>query len=166
MFKGSSLADGFIEKCRTVLRSLFSETVVFMSAVQLAEVHPEAAVSLARMCMNLVVEAMGHVRDQEKRDEYVEKALNELEIARDLFASVILGEPVSAIARRFIPQGSEDRRVLILDTAHSHTHRAIDSLKKSKNFGLYHELLQLLSKARRESAPTTLYRLAYKMARS
>ena len=106
------------------------------------------------------------LRSQERRDEYLERACNELEIAKDLFASAILGESSSAIARRFVPEGAEDRRVLILDIANSHTHRAIDSLKKSKNLQLYQELLELLSKARRDSAPTTLYRLACKMAKS
>jgi hypothetical protein len=158
------LANGFI-KFRKVIHSLFSETAVFMSGVQLAEAHPEAAISLARTCMKLVIEAMELLRSQEERDEYIEKACNELEIAKDLFASVVLGESSSAISRRFVPEGAEDKRVLILDIAHSHTHRAIDSLKKSKNFELYHELLELLSKARRDSAPTTLYRLAYKMAK-
>jgi len=160
------LADNFIEKCRKVLHSLISETVVFMSGVQLAEAHPEAAISLARTCMNLVSEVREQLRAQERRDKYLEKASEELEIARYLFMSVIVGEPVSTIARMNIPRGSEDNKVLILDIAHSHTHRAIDSLRKSKNFESYHESLQLLSKARRDSAPTTLYRLAYRMARS
>lgn len=136
-----------------------------MSGVQLAEAHPEVAISLARTCRNLVSEAMEHLDSREIRDEYLEKACDELEIARDLFTSVILGEPASTIARRNIPRGTEDNKVLILDIAHSHTHRAIDYLKESKNFALYHEPLQLLSKARRESAPTTLYKLAYEMAR-
>ena len=160
------MADNFIEKCRKVLHPLISETIVFMSGVQLAEAHPEAAISLARTCMNLVSEVREQLRAQERRDKYLEKASEELEIARCLFMSVIVGEPASTIARMNIPKGSEDNKVLILDIAHSHTHRAIDSLKKSKNFESYHEPLQLLSKARRDSAPTALNRLAYRIAGS
>lgn len=160
------MTDRFTEKCRKVLRSLISETVIFISGIQLAEAYPEAAISLARTCMNLVSKARKHLKSEEKRDEYVEKACDELEIAMNLFMSVILGKPASAIARRHIPQGAEDSRVLILDIAHSHTHKAIDFLKKSKNFERDRETLHLLSKARRESAPTTLYKLAYKISRS
>jgi len=157
---------GFIEGCRRVLRSLISETVVFVAGVEMAEAHPETAVSLARTCMELVNEAMRQISSPEGRDEHLEKAYGELGIARELFKSVIVGEPVSPIAKRAIPQGAEGRRILILDIAHSHTHRAIDSLRKSKNFESYQELLHILGKARRESAPTTLYRLAYETAGS
>ncbi len=156
----------FIEGCRRVLRSLISETVVFVAGVERAEAHPEAAVSLARTCLELVNEAMRQISGPEGGDEHLERAYGELEIARELFKSVIVGEPVSFIARRAVPQGAEGRRVLILDIAHSHTHRAIDALRKSKNFESCQELLHILGKARRESAPTTLYRLAYEMARS
>jgi len=155
-----------IKGCRRVLGSLISETVVFMAGVELAEDHPEAAVSLARTCMELVGEAMVQFVSSERCDEYVKRAYDELKIARELFKSVVIGEPVSIVAKKLIPQGVEERKVLILDIAHSHVHRAIDSLKKSKSLELYHEPLQLLSKARRESAPTTLYRLAYEMART
>lgn len=47
-----------IKGCRRVLRSLISETVVFEVGVEMAEAYPEAAVSLARTCMELVNEAM------------------------------------------------------------------------------------------------------------
>lgn len=156
---------GFIEGCRRVLRSLISETVVFVVGVEVAETHPETTVSLARTCMELVNEALGQIGDSEGGDGHLERAYGELEIARELFKSVIVGELVSPIARRAIPQGAEGRRILILDIAHSHTHRAIDSLRKSKDFESYQELLQILGKARRESAPTTLYRLAYEIAK-
>jgi len=157
---------GFIKGCRRVLRSLISETVVFVAGVEMAEDRPEAAVSLARTCMELVTEAMVQLSNSMIRDEHVERAYEKLEIARELFKSVVTGEPVSTVARKYAPQGTEERKILILDIAHSHTHRAIDILKKSKNFELYHETLQLLSKGRRDSAPTTLYRLAYEMAKS
>jgi len=149
-----------------VLRSLISETVVFVAGVEMAEAHPEAAVSLARACMELVNEAMKQISSLEGRDEHLERAYEELEIAGELFKSVIVGEPASPIAKRAISQGAEGRQVLILDIAHSHTHRAIDSLRKSKNFESHYELLHILGKARRESAPTTLYRLAYEMVNS
>jgi len=156
----------FIEGGRKMLRSLISETIVFVAGVEMAEAHPEAAVSLARACMELVNEAMKQISSLEGRDEHLERAYGELGIASELFKSVIAGEPVSLTAKRAIPQGAEGRRILILDIAHSHTHRAIDALRKSRNFESYHELLHLLGKARRESAPTTLYRLAYEMAGS
>ncbi len=156
----------FIEKCGNILRSLIAESAVFVAGVEMAEVHPEAAVSLARTCIELISEAMIQLSNSERRDEHLERAYEELEMARELFKSVVVGEPVSIIARKHVPQGAEGRKILILDIAHSHTHRAIDELKKSKNFELYHEPLQLLSRARRESAPTTLYRLAYEMART
>jgi len=160
------LAKGFIEKCKRVLHLLISETIVFTSGVQLAETHPEAAISLSKACVKLVSEAMGYLRNCEKMDEYIKKACNELEIAKDLFMSVISGEPASVVAMKFIPRGAEDNRVLVLDIAHSHTHKAIDFLKNSENFESNFEVLNLLSEARRESAPTTLYKLAYKMART
>jgi len=153
------------EFMRRVLRSLISETIVFVAGVEIAEAHPEAAVSLARTCMELVGEAIAQLSDSE-RSEHVEEAYEELKIARELFKLVVTGEPVPIAYGRYIPQGAEERKILVLDIAHSHTHRAIDSLKKSKNFELYHEPLKLLSKARRDSAPTTLYKLAYEMART
>ncbi len=76
----------------------------------MAEAHPETAVSLARTCMELVNEAMRQISSPEVRDEHLEKAYGELEIARELFKSVIVGEPVYLIARRAITQGSEGRR--------------------------------------------------------
>lgn len=66
---------------------------------------------------------------------------------------------------RLVPRGFGDKRVLLLDIAHSYTHRAIESLKKSENFESYREVLNLLSKARRKSAPTMLYELAYTIAK-
>jgi len=153
------------EPIRRVLHSLISETIVFVAGVEIAEAHPEAAVSLARTCLELVGEAMVQLTGSERREQ-VEEAYEELKIARELFKLVVTGEPVPIACRKYVPQGAEERKILVLDIAHSHTHRAIDSLKKSKNFEFYHEPLKLLSKARRDSAPTTLYKLAYEMART
>ena len=65
---------GFIEGCRRVLHSLISETVVFVAGVEMAEAHPEAAVSLARTCMELVNEARKQINSPEGRDEHLERA--------------------------------------------------------------------------------------------
>jgi len=158
------MARILIENCRRALHFLFSEAVVFVSGVQLAEKHPEAAIYLASRCLKLVCEAM-ECLSRRLSDEFIEKAYEDLSIARDLFASVVEGEPVSLSVIRLVPRGFGDRRVLLLDIAHSYTHRAINSLKKSKNFESYREALSLLSKARRESAPTTLYEFAYMIAK-
>ncbi|MEM2849247.1 MAG: hypothetical protein QXI36_03115, partial [Candidatus Bathyarchaeia archaeon] len=67
--------------------------------------------------------------------------------------------------RRCISYGVENRNIFILDLAHSYIHKAIDLLKKSRNCEIYCDILELLTIARRESAPATLYRLAYEMSR-
>ncbi|MGQ9515426.1 MAG: hypothetical protein ACUVTL_10350 [Thermoproteota archaeon] len=156
--------SGFIEKCRMALRSFLREAIVFAAGVEIAEAHPEAAILLARNCGEILEEAISHLSSQEERDSNFERALGELEVARDLFKSVVEGGPISPAARRAIPLELEGRRILILDAAHSHTHRAIDLLASSKGFEGYHEILKLLSRARRDSAPTTLYRIACDMA--
>ncbi|MBS7609822.1 hypothetical protein KEJ36_05645 [Candidatus Bathyarchaeota archaeon] len=157
------MAEGLLKRGLRFLRFLVRETIVFTTGVELAEANPEAAVLLAKTCMGLVAEAMEQLKGLGE-DEEIVRAYKELEKARDLFASAVVGEPISFIARRSIPQGAEGRRVLILDIAHSHTHRAIDMLRRSKKLESYEAPLGLLSKARRESAPTTLYRLAYELA--
>lgn len=155
-----------IERGWRALRSLITETVVFTAGVRLAEAHPEASISLARACLSLVSEAMGQLSGLGEKDASLQETYEELEVARDLFASILVGESVSPIARKTFPGGVGGRGILILDIAHSHVHRAIDLLRRSKDLEPYREPLRLLSEARRESAPTTLYKLAYEVARS
>lgn len=158
------LVEGLLKRGLGLLRSLVREAIVFTAGVELAEADPEAAIRLAKTCMELVAEAMEQLKGLGE-DQEIMRAFRELEKARDLFMSVVTGEPASFIAKRSIPQGAEGRRILILDIAHSHTHRAIDMLRHSKRLESYEAPLGLLSRARRESAPTTLYRLAYELAK-
>jgi len=139
------------------------EAIVFTSGVRLAEVDGSAAVSLAGECVKLVSDAIAQLVNTTEKDEYVEEALRELENSKELFKSVITGERSTQTIKRCISYGLEDRNIFILDLAHSHVHKAIDLLKKSKNCNMYRGVLELLTTARRESAPTTLYRLAYEM---
>ncbi|MBS7611705.1 hypothetical protein KEJ27_05800 [Candidatus Bathyarchaeota archaeon] len=147
------------------LHSLIMEAIIFISGVRSAEVNSNAAVSLAGECVKLVSEAIGNLVNVEEKDEHVEKALKELENAKELFKSVITGERSTDTVRKCISYGVENRNIFILDLAHSHIHKAIDLLKKSRNCEVYRDVLELLTIARRESAPTTLYRLAYEMSR-
>jgi len=148
------------------LHLLIKETAVFVAGVQVAEAHPEAAISLAKTCLELVSEATEKLSTLEEKDPNLERACEELRAARDIFSSIIVGEPPPHVAEKFITNGIGGCSVLALDMAHSHTHRAIDLLMDSKNIEAHRELLKLLSKARRDSSPTTLYRLSYEMARS
>ncbi|MBS7618125.1 hypothetical protein KEJ25_05940 [Candidatus Bathyarchaeota archaeon] len=147
------------------LHSLIMEAIIFISGVRSAEVNSNAAVSLAGECVKLVSEAIGNLVNVEEKDEHVEKALKELENAKELFKSVITGERSTDTVRKCISYGVENRNIFILDLAHSHIHKAIDLLKKSRNCEVYRDVLELLTIARRESAPTTLYRLTYEMSR-
>jgi|YelNatPaOPRAMG01_1025707.scaffolds.fasta_scaffold00131_44 hypothetical protein len=147
------------------LHSIAMEAIVFTSGVRLAEVDSSAAISLAGECLKLVSDAIAQLQlmNMTEKDEYVEEALRELENSKELFKSVITGERSTQTIKRCISYGLENRNIFILDLAHSHVHKAIDFLKKSKNCNLYRDVLELLTTARRESAPTTLYRLAYEM---
>jgi hypothetical protein len=145
------------------LHNIIMEAIVFTSGVRLAEVDSSAAVSLAGECVKLVSEAIAQLINTTEKDECVEKALGELENSRELFKSVVTGERSTDIIRRCVSYGVEDRNIFILDLAHSHVHKAIELLKKSKNCGVYRDVLDVLTTARRESAPATLYRLAYEM---
>ncbi|MEM3546840.1 MAG: hypothetical protein QW547_06995 [Candidatus Bathyarchaeia archaeon] len=155
----------FVKSLVKALHSLIIETIIFTSGVRSAEVNSNAAVYLAGECVKLVCEAMVHLAKVEEKDEYVEKALRELENAKNLFKSVVTGERSTDTIRICISYGVENRNVFILDLAHNHIHKAIDLLKKSRNFEMYREILELLAIARRESAPITLYRLAYDISR-
>lgn len=155
----------FVRSLVKALHSLIMETIIFTSGVRSAEINSDAAVSLAGECVKLVTEAMVHLLSVEEKDEYVKKALRELENAKELFKSVITGERSTDTIRRCISYGVENRNIFILDLAHSHIHKAIDLLKKSRNCEIYRDALEFLTIARRESAPTTLYRLAYEMSR-
>lgn len=68
------IAGILIENCRRALRFLFFEAVVFVSGVQLAEEHPEAAIYLASRCLKLVSGAM-ECLSQGLSDEFVKKGL-------------------------------------------------------------------------------------------
>jgi hypothetical protein len=159
------LAVELVERGRRVLHLLIKETAIFVAGVQVAEAHPEAAISLATTCLELVSEATEKLSTLEEKDPNLERACEELRAARDIFRSIVVGEPPH-VAEKFITNGIGGWSVLALDMAHSHTHRAIDLLTDSKNIEAHRELLELLSKARRDSSPTTLYRLSYEMARS
>ena len=63
--------------------------------------------------MNLVIEAIEHLELRGRKDEHIGRAFCELEIARDLFLSVISGELSSILAIRYIQQGAEKNRVMI-----------------------------------------------------
>ncbi len=147
------------------LHSLITETIIFTSGVRSAEVNSSAAVFLAGECVKLVSEAIGNLVNMEEKDEYVEKAIKELENAKELFKSVITGERPTDVVRKCISYGVENRNIFILDLAHSRIHKSIELLKKSRNCEAYRNILELLTITRRESAPTTLYRLAYEMSR-
>ncbi len=152
-----------VKSLAKALHSIIMEVIVFTSGVRLAEVDSSAAVSLAGECIKLVSDAIAQLVNTTEKDEYVEEALRELENSKELFKSVITGERSTQTIKRCISYGLEDRNIFILDLAHSHVHKAIDLLKKSKNCNLYRDVLELLTTARRESAPTTLYKLAYEM---
>lgn len=154
-----------LRKIIGVLRSLIMETIVFTSGIRSAEADNSAAILLAGECIKHVSEAIVHLSSVEWRDEYVERAIKELKNAKELFKSVITGEQSPDIIRRCVFYGIENRSSLILDIAHNHVHRAIDLLRKSENCRVYSDVLELLTKARRESAPTTLYRLAYEISK-
>lgn len=154
---------------RRALHSLAFEAIVFTSGIEAVERAPEASATLAEACARRVGEALTSLAGLgSSTDDGIGKACEELRTAREIFQYLATGERVTRCVaeaiRRYEPVRRRGGRLAcLLDEAHSHTHTALTLLRKS---GLAEELadvIDLVSKARRESAPTTLCRLACKM---
>jgi hypothetical protein len=105
---GEAFAKVLVERSLGLLRSLIKEAVIFAAGMEMAEAHPEAAVRLARACMELVADAVGQLKSPGGGGGTSKKAFGELEIARDLFGSVVVGEPASPLARKYVRKGPRE----------------------------------------------------------
>lgn len=135
------------------LRFLTLEVMVFTMGVMAAENSPEVAATLAKKCVSHIKNALDAltVLMDEIDDEHLKHAREQLVMAGELFESVIF-EVAS-------PRGGKP--VYLLDCAHSEVHEAIKTISRSPVASELRDILDLLQQAREDSAPMSLYRLAY-----
>ena len=156
--------SGFLDICRKVLTTLIRETVLFSTAVELAEAHPKAVRAVAKACRNLVKESLDWLQGF-TADAVVERACERLRISLSILDALAEGRSLSKEVRGKLPYYPSDKPLLLLDLAHSYVHEAIDLLKQSEGFKSQHGLLELLSEARRRSAPKHVYQAIYRLTK-
>lgn len=147
------LANRLLEAIARALRSLTFEAMIFTVGVMAAEKSPEVAATLAKKCGSHVKNALNSltILTDETDDDHLKHARGQLIMAGELFESVIL-EVAS-------PRGGKP--VYLLDCAHSEVHKAIKTISRSPLASELKDILNLLQQAREDSAPMSLYRLAY-----
>ncbi len=160
----SARLPSFLDICRNVLTTLIRETVLFSTAVELAEAHPKAVRAVAKACRNLVKESLDWLQGF-TADAVVEKACERLRLSLSILDALAEGRSLSKEVQGKLPCYTSDKPLLLLDLAHSYVHEAIDLLKQSEAFENQHGLLELLSEARRRSAPKHVYSSIYRLAK-
>lgn len=147
------LANRFFKAVVRALRSLISEAIVFTTGVMAAEKAPNVAATLAKKCGSHVKNALNFLAIviDETDDEHLKRARGQLIKAGELFESVVLE----------VASPRSGKPVYLLDCAHSEVHEAIKTISRSPLAIELTDILDLLQQAREQSAPMTLYRLAY-----
>lgn len=154
---------GVLDSYRRILSSLIREALLFSAAVELAESHPKAVGAVAEACRGLVRESLEELQNIEA-DEYVEKACEKLRLSLSIL-DFLAGDTVLRGLEEKLPPYTFNKPLLLLDMAHSYVHEAIDFLNRSERFRAQQRLLELLSEARRRSAPKHVYLTIYRLVR-
>jgi len=100
---------------------------------------------------------------KELRDIHVKRAIEELHVAYKLLNEIAYGNVSDVrVLRRYSYR--EVSYPLLLDDAHHHIHNSITELRKSRSLDeRLKRVLQILEKARRDTAPMELYKRAYEL---
>jgi len=127
-----------------------------------------ASILIAREVLVRVSEIITTLRHvyEESSDHQIKRAIDELEIAHKLLIEIAHND-VSDIRILRTHGYKEVSYPLLLDDAHHHIHNSITELRKSTQLNeKLKEILRVLEKARRDTAPMELYKKAYQLIKA
>ncbi len=153
-----------IHKVVKLLKNLALNEISFCHYDRAIEENKIASIIIARRSITLLAESLdclSSILKEVEYDEYLVKAYEELKIAYKILQEIAYGDIADIELLKSVSY-VEQKYPLLLDEAHYRIHNSIRYLRKSRVeiFKEYDKILDLLEKARRETMPSKLCRLA------
>jgi len=158
-------SKGLLSKLLNAIKALVMSGYLVCLYEKAPEENRLASILIAREVLVRVSEAMVELQQvyEESKEHQVKRAMNELEKARKLLNEIVYGNITDVNVLKTYSY-REVSYPLLLDDAHHHIHNSITELRKSKQLDeRLREILIILERARRDTAPMELYKRAFQI---